>query len=489
MMGFGETAFGIDVGDGTLKVVKLTRRGGRVKLTRTWRLPYYLSPGNIADAAIEALEEIRPHIDSAARIVVAAPNQSASVHTYTVPTLESERSEDLARYEVLRDVDVPVEDLLIRHRIRKGTVEQQVHTFALQRTHVARWTSALHARGIPCDDVQVVGAALASFIEAERPWGKDRVLLAVGAIATELVLLTEGGIWTRHLPFGVADEEDLEHLALRLSGEIGAAVTKLLPNDRPFEPKDIVLTEEGALQSGLITALEAATGRDVTRISELTRVATGKMDWDRRSPAETLAMGKAFGLAMAGFGTGRFWAPMLDGNPQREAARRVPLATAAVFISALGIFAVTEQSRRHVAEINNTLPVQLSGNYQDLSNSWRQIIAERDTARTEANALLDIGKRRTETFAVRRALDIMSPMLSMRGGSQLHVEKVWLSTSRPGLPGTLTLTIHADPRFDEELGDKLQRAYRPAFQTVRVRGPDAAPLEGLSRFLVEITLP
>ena len=72
--------------------------------------------------------------------------------------------------------------------------------------------------------MQLGGVALASFVDHERPSGDDRVLLAVGSIGTELVLTSEGGLWARHLPFGLADEEDLDALALRLSGEIGAAM-------------------------------------------------------------------------------------------------------------------------------------------------------------------------------------------------------------------------------------------------------------------------
>lgn len=489
MIGLGDTAFGIDVGDGTLKVVKLARRGRGVKLVRTWRLPYYLSAGDPAAAALDALEEIRPHVGDAARVVVSAPGLGASVLTYSVPSLESSRSEELARYEVLRDVDRPVEDLLIRHRVRKGPIESRVHTLALVRARVDRWTAALDARSIPYDDIQLGAVALASFVDHEHPSGDDRVLLAVGSISTELVLTSDGGIWARHLPFGLADEEDLERLALRLSGEIGAAVERFLPSDRRFDARQIVLTEEGALQSGLISALESVTGRDVVRTSELTRIAaSGRLSWDRRSPEETLAMGKAFGLALAGLGLGRFHAALVGPNPRRDAARRMPLAAATVLLSAMGIFAVTEQSRRHVAEINATLPVQLSGNLQDLSNSWRTIVDERDIAKTEAEALLDIARRRPETFAVRRALDIAKPLVSMREGSQLHVEKIWLSTSRAGLPATLAVTVHADPRFDDELGAKLESAYRPAFEDVRVRGPEPAPTGGLSRFVVEVTL-
>lgn len=489
MIGFGDTAFGIDVGDGTLKVVKLARGGRGIKLVRTWRLPYSLFDGDPGQAALTALDEIRPHVEDAARVVVAAPSAGAAVHTYTVPSLESSRSEELARYEVLRDVGLPVEDLLIRHRVRKGPVESRVHTFALARERVDRWTAALDARRVPYDDVQLGGVALASFIDHERPSGDDRVLLAVGSIGTELVLTSEGGLWARHLPFGLADEEDLDALALRLSGEIGAAIEHFLPSDRGFEPTEIVITEEGALQGQLITALESVTGRQVRRTSELTRIATaGRLSWDRRSPEETLAMGKAFGLALAGLGVGRFVAPMLGPNAKRDAARRMPLVAAAVLLSAMGIFTVTEQSRRHVAAINAALPVSLAGNAQDLSNSWRQIVAERDDARGQADALLDVARRRTDTFAVRRALDIASPLVSMREGARLHVDKVWLSTARAGLPGTLAVTIHADPRFDGELAAKLESAYGPAFSDVRVRGPEAAPDGTLSRFVVEVTL-
>ena len=49
------SAIGIDVSDGTLKAVKLTRRGRRIRLVRTWRVAYYHEDGDPGANALDAL--------------------------------------------------------------------------------------------------------------------------------------------------------------------------------------------------------------------------------------------------------------------------------------------------------------------------------------------------------------------------------------------------------------------------------------------------
>jgi Tfp pilus assembly PilM family ATPase len=99
MSAFGGAALGIDVSDGTLKAVRLSRRGGRLILQHTWRLEIAERP----DAELEALralvQQARP--GPGTRIVISAPTRGLFSRTYTLPAMSGERVAELVRYEVL----------------------------------------------------------------------------------------------------------------------------------------------------------------------------------------------------------------------------------------------------------------------------------------------------------------------------------------------------------------------------------------------------
>ncbi len=485
---FGTTAVGIDIGDGTLKVVKLTRRGRKVKLVRAWRLPYYLE-ADPADAALAMLAGLWSQFGDGARLVVGAPDRHAFTTTLLVPTMEADQVADLVRYEILRSIGQPEDEVLIGHHVRKGVVEQQVHAFALQRREVDALRADLASRGLAFDSMETPGFALASFVEHERPWGRDRVLLGVGELATQLVLLTEDGLWARRLPLGLADAENAVDLAERLSAEIDAAARFFLPGDRTFEPQDLVLSEEGALDASLTGALKRITGRNVLRLGAFERIATPwRMDWNDQRPEETLCMATASGLALAGVGLGRFHCPALGGDPRRESARRLPLVAATVVLSAAGLLTATELAEARTAQLESTLSPDLSSELVRLDESWASAQRQRAGHIDEGEALLAIGRRRPATFLVRRMLALLAPLADERGVSTLHVESLWLAPWEPQRAGALSLTLHVDPSMDDTLGERLQRAFRSQFEDVRIRGPEAAPVPGTSRFVVEVTL-
>jgi hypothetical protein len=98
---------------------------------------------------------------------------------------------------------------------------------------VDAFAAGLDQRRLPWDALETPGFALASFIELEMPRGRDRILVAVGELATELVLLTERGLWMRHLPLGLADDPDPAALAERLTQEIWKPIKSYWKFRRP----------------------------------------------------------------------------------------------------------------------------------------------------------------------------------------------------------------------------------------------------------------
>ncbi len=487
----GASAIGVDVTDGTLKAVKLVRRGRRVRLAASWRIPCHRDEDR-ERAALAALASFagsaRP--DGLTSVIVAAPDHGHASRTYIIPTMATERLADMVRYEVLSELRLAAEDTVVRFHARKGVVEREVHAVAFDRGRLDTFTAQLREARIPFDELHPPGYALASFVEHEQPLGRDRVVLGVGERSTELVLLRDDGLWTRHLPFGVADERRPAVLAERLASEVEAAAAFLLPDDTPFRPADAVLTEEGALSARLTTELTRALALPVTRFGELPRIDTpGRLRGSGATEAQTLAMGKALGLALTGLGLARFPCPLVSGNPRRAALRTLPSAAAGLVVASLGLFGMTHLALDRADTLATTLAEDLPGEMEDLLRRSQETRAELGTLQGRADGLLALARRRPAVMAVRTALDRVAQVVATRGSETLHVDSVWLAPGDTARPSQLTLTLDADPGRDEALAAALPETFRGVFEDVTVAGPSPAPERGLSRWVVEIVLP
>jgi hypothetical protein len=486
------TALGLDLTDGTLKAVLLGRSGRQARLIRSWRASYAEAPDQAAglrQALRRFLSEMRPGF--LPRIVVSAPDEGHLGSTYTVPVMDSDRLEELVRYELLRAASVPESELLLGHHVRKGVAENQVHAVALQRGRVDERVALLAELGVPFDELQPPGWALASFVEHERPAGRDRIVLGVGELSTTLLLMREDGLWSRRLPFGLAQEEDAESLAQRLHAETAAAISHFVPRDRAFHPVDVVLTEEGALSGSVTSAAKRAFGLPVTRIAELRRILPPTRS-RRGEPtaAQTLCMGRAYGLALAGLDLARVSASFdVADDPRRALGRRLPIVSAGLLAAALGLFAVTELSVSRARALETALPASLAEDVTRGATRARELEQElaRHDLRLEHMASL-VG-RTGSSFAARRALAAVSEVASARGDLALHVESCWLTSGIPGRPGLLELTLRSTPALDDTVGEQLLPALARHGVSARITRHDVGQGQSLSTWRLEAELP
>lgn len=483
----GAAALGVDVSDGTLKAVLLRRRGRRVTLLRTWRapLPPRAGPEALAEAVAALLRRARP--GAGTRLVLSAPAEDSVTRTYRLPVVDSARRGELVRYELLSELDLAGDDLVLGHIARRGLGEQPVHAYALKRARLEALQAACGARGIHPDAWELPGWALASALEHERPAARDRVLLGVGRQATDLVLLTEVGLWARHLDVGL-DHLPPEALAARLRAELDASVGGLLPADQAFRPVQALLLEDGAGQARLAGALKKSLGVDVVRLDALQRTASAwRLAHDGQSPEQALSAARALGLALSGLGLARFACPAAGGDPRREAQRLAPGATLAALLAAGTLLVLVLQAQALTRELQRTLPIALAGELRDRARDALEKRQAVEAARLDSEALLALARRRAAALAPRTVLAVVSEVAAERAGHALHVDRLWLSTGSDARKGLLALTLVATPTLDDQLGDRLRRGMRLAFPEVAVHGPEAAG--ELSQWTVEIALP
>jgi len=486
---FGQTALGLDVSDGTLKAVLLARNGRRAVLRRTWReaLPAHGGPTELAAAVAAFLGRAR--CGPGTRLVLAAPAEDSVTRTFQLPVIDPARVAELARYELLAQLGLPDDDLVIRHLARRGLGEQPVHVYALRRARLHALQAALAERGIHPDAFEPPGWALASQAEFERPAADDRVLLGIGRRATDLVLLTDAGLWARHLPIGL-DSGAPEQVAARLAGEVAATITGLLPADVPFRPIHVLLLEDGACDARITGALRRQLAWPLARLDALRRTRTSwRLAHEGQAPEQALSSARAFGLALSGLGLARYACPAAGGHSGREALRLLPAAALAVLLAGGSLAVLCVEARARTRELQSTLPISLLGDLQARARDIEDKRAGIAAAQASTEQLLSLARRRTAALAPRRALSALASVAAERAGHALHVERLWLDAGEPGQPGLLSLTLQASPALDATLGPRVERALRVHFGGVVVRGPERAPLGELSQWVVEVLLP
>lgn len=480
-------AYGVDLLDGTLKAVKLARKGRRLTLQRAWSIPYV--PSDDPDrASLDALGEFfaqaRP--GAGAQIVLSAPTRGAQSRTLVVPAVELDRVEDLVRYELLSELNTLEDERILGHTVRRGVVEHRAYAYALVRRRVDRLRAHLEERRVSYDDLEHAGFALASYVETEQPRAHDRIVLAVGRIATELVLLTEDGLWTRHLPLGLDDEDDVETLASRLQAEIHAAVAFFLA-DQPFNPAEILVTEEGALDRAFVTALHRRTELPVARLQRAQRLSVHER---LGGEPDVLALGKAIGLALSGVGVGRFRCPVLDGNPHRDAMRRLPLVAACVLAAVAILVGATLWIEHQADAIERVLPVDLQGEMRDIVAQRELRDVERAEVARSARSLLALARRREVALQPRRALAGVEEVATGLPSGVLHADQLFVSTGETGRASVMSITVRTTAEPELDVGGRLGRALAERdFDQVDVRGPERLPESRAQRYVVEVTLP
>jgi len=487
MSALGGSAIGVDVSDGTLKAVRIARRGGRLTLLRTWRIELAGGPEPELSALQALMRQARPAPGT--RVVVSAPTRGIFSRSYTIPVVGSERVAELVRYEVLAELQQPADDLIIRHLARSGGGERPVYAFALRRAQVDAFRQGLEAHGVPWDDLEPAGLALAAFVDLERHARGDRVLLGVGRRATQLVIQSSGGLWLRHLPIGLEDAPP-EELAGRLRDEIDAALAWFVPAGQRLRPDELLLSEDGALDAQLTGALKRVLPMPVARIGELKRIRPGwRLRHAGQDAAAALSMGQAFGLALAGLRVSPLRCPVVEGESRRVAGRRLPAVTLGVVAASCALVGVGEMSRLWADRLEAALPAGLQGRLSARVDERDRLLADCARLDSQSELLLGVARSRGAALEARRALAALDPLIAAREPQQrLHVEQLWLSAPEAGRPGVLSLTLHADPALDTGFAERIQAVLRPEFGPVEVHGPDPAPVDGLSRWVIETTL-
>lgn len=337
-------AWGIDIGDGTLKAVRLKAEGRSLQVVEVVEIPYldpFLKkkspPSSIDRRAIAALFQFGStiSISDTDRVAMGFPSFNAVEGVVEMPRVEEHQRDRMIQFEVSDMVEIPLRDLAIRHqhhRFRSEDIEQVlIHT--VRKRELDAFFHYLGESGIPYDRIISCGAALVDMARICVSLNNKYLIVSPGFNATVLVAISGMDFWCRTLPIGlpVAPGEAIElardkvvELCEALKLEIKAFYNRILPG-KAFEPVKTLVSGEGARVPAFINALDTALIEPVEVLRPATRMAPVEQRDGIPPESVVYSMGKAIGLALGAVDETRTACSLVDSQPRRRALRRLPL--------------------------------------------------------------------------------------------------------------------------------------------------------------------
>jgi len=203
--------WGIDVGQCSLKAIKLQQAGEQVEMLAFDVVEHESvlsqAPSNAAEMikkAIEAFLSRNSLRDS--QVVVAVPGQQTLTRFTKMPPVEAKKIPDMVQYEASQQIPFDMDEVVWDYQVltEKDSPDVEVGIFAIRKELIRNYLLQFTEAGISPFIVQSSPMASYNAARFEQPAepGKACVLLDMGAVATDLIVMEGKRIWSRPIPIG-----------------------------------------------------------------------------------------------------------------------------------------------------------------------------------------------------------------------------------------------------------------------------------------------
>jgi Tfp pilus assembly PilM family ATPase len=496
-----EHAWGIDIGDGTLKAVRLKRQTRGFLVVEVVEIPYldpFLKkkspPATIDRRAVAALYQFGSTvtIHDTDRVTLGFPSFHAMEGTYVIPRVEGPQLRDMIQYEVQSRVEGELDEIMISSVIRRPRSADMMSVFihAVRRDEFNAFLQCLQESRIAFDRVVSSGQALVDMVQLCLPGGDDYLVFSPGFNATLMVIISKHDFWTRTLPIGlpVAPSEKIEvardkvaELARVLKTEF-ETFSKGLFGSKGFLPSKVLVSGEGARTPSFINALDVQLDAPVEVLRSFTRLSLARRR-DRELPPQevVLSMGKAIGLAAAELSEAGEGITLAGSPASRRALRRLPVITGIcgiILLLVLGLWGLEHLDSGRLGEVESALNT-LKPEYpaKELLSMQHRI----DRLGEEIEEMLEVHESRKRLINVSTLLTRLEGRSSRDTFGDFHMEVLDMDFAEAKSLKTVVATRLGS---GQEIIDEMIALFRFSREDPTVEGPLAAeeetPPEGMA---------
>lgn len=204
--------WGIEVGAGAIKALKIERNGDELSVLDFAVVPHkrvLSTPGlDVMSATRVALGELVSRYDlSGAMVGISIPGHSSFSRFAKLPPVEPKKIPDVVKFEAAQQIPFPIEDVEWDYQVfaRDDSPEVEAGIFAVTRDRVMERLELWRDLGVTPDVVTL--SPIAAYNAIAWDLGFDdttpgTVILDVGATSTDLIVAEPGRAWVRTFPLG-----------------------------------------------------------------------------------------------------------------------------------------------------------------------------------------------------------------------------------------------------------------------------------------------
>jgi type IV pilus assembly protein PilM len=203
--------WGIDVGQCSLKAIKLQQAGDQVEMLAFDIVEHETilsqAAGNAAELAKKAIETFlsRQNLRDS-QVVVSVPGQQTLTRFTKMPPVEAKKIPDMVQYEASQQIPFDMDEVVWDYQVftEKDSPDVEVGIFAIRKELIRNYLMQFTDAGISPFIVQSSPMASYNAARFEQPTepGKATILLDMGALATDLIVMEGNRIWSRPVPIG-----------------------------------------------------------------------------------------------------------------------------------------------------------------------------------------------------------------------------------------------------------------------------------------------
>ncbi|MEM1424700.1 MAG: type IV pilus assembly protein PilM, partial [Planctomycetota bacterium] len=463
--------WGIDIGAGAIKAIRLERDGDAARVSDFVVVPHkrVLSTPDIVEAeAVRValgsfLGEYRDQLRGAS-VVCSLPGHATFARFAKLPPVEAKGVENLVKFEAVQQIPFPSEEVEWDYQVfaSEDPPEVEVGIFAVTRDRVNEKLSLWGETGLNPDEITLGPVAAYNAIAYDLEFTESSpgtVIVDIGAVATDLIIAERGRVWIRTFPIGghhftevLAETFKLDYRKaekLKLEAETSKYKRHIFQALKPILT-DLVQDVQRSISYysethpnaklerviglgstfkllGLRKLMSQQLGMDVYRLEGFKRTnveGSAAVEFDSVS----LNMATAYGLALQGLGMTPIDANLVPTGITRETMWRAktPYFVAAAVIGLIGgasTFVQPLLDSSQTSDFGNDPSVRsLKSQYSALQTSWREIEEQNRLSflPSNADALVDPEPKTVHLKLVRDAIGGMLEQATDDNGRPIY---------------------------------------------------------------------
>jgi len=211
------TIWAVDIGNSSLKALKLSDMGGYLEVVGFAKINHDktlsgkgVSPDEQKELIALSLNRlVTEHNIGKEDVIISIASQNSFARFVTLPPVEIKRIPEIIRFEAAQQIPFDISEVQWDWQMMSdpGDAEKKVGLFAIKNEIISSKLDFFENEGVRVAYVQMSPMALYNYILCDRPdlfkSESDAIaVIDIGADATDLVVCTSSGVWQRSIAMG-----------------------------------------------------------------------------------------------------------------------------------------------------------------------------------------------------------------------------------------------------------------------------------------------